>query len=70
MKLSTRNQLPGTVVSIKNGIVTAEVIVRLDGGQEVASVITMGSVESLGLQPGSRVAVLIKATEVMVATLD
>lgn len=70
MKLSTRNQLPGTVVSIKNGIVTAEVIVRLDGGQEVASVITMGSVESLGLQPGSRVAVLVKATEVMVATLD
>lgn len=70
MKLSTRNQLPGTVVSIKNGIVTAEVIVRLDGGQEVASVITMGSVESLGLRPGSRVAVLVKATEVMVATLD
>ena len=70
MKLSTRNQLPGTVVSIKNGIVTAEVIVRLDGGQEIASVITMGSVESLGLQPGSRVAVLVKATEVMVATLD
>ena len=70
MKLSTRNQLPGTVVSIKNGIVTAEVIVRLDGGQEVASVITMGSVESLGVQPGSRVAVLVKATEVMVATLD
>ena len=70
MKLSTRNQLPGTVVSIKNGIVTAEVIVRLDGGQEVASVITMGSVESHGLQPGSRVAVLVKATEVMVATLD
>ena len=70
MKLSTRNQLPGTVVSVKNGIVTAEVSVRLDGGQEVVAVITTGSVDSLGLREGSRVMVLVKATEVMLATQD
>jgi molybdate transport system regulatory protein len=70
MKLSARNQLPGTVVSIKNGVVTGEVVVRLDNGPEVVSVITMGSIESLALQPGSRVMVIIKSTEVMLATED
>jgi molybdate transport system regulatory protein len=68
MRLSTRNQLTGKVKSIKEGIVTAEVVVTLDGGQEVVSVITMTSVRNLHLAEGSPVTVLIKATEVMLAT--
>ena len=65
MKLSARNQLPGTVQSITLGAVMAEVVVKLDGGQEVTSAITVNSVRSLGLQKGSRVYVVIKATEAM-----
>lgn len=68
MKISARNQLSGTVKSIKEGIVTAEVVVQLDGGQEIVSVITMTSVQNLGLKPGARVAAIVKATEVMLAT--
>ncbi len=68
MKLSARNQWPGTVVSVKPGVVTAEVVVRLAGGEEVVSVITMGSIESLGIVEGKRVVVLVKSTEVMLAT--
>ena len=41
MQLSARNQIPGTIVRIKKGIVTAEVIVRIAGGHEIASVITV-----------------------------
>ena len=66
MQLSARNQLPGTIVRIKRGVVTAEVIVRIAGGQEIASVITMSSVKTLGLKKGSKVTAVIKSTEVMI----
>lgn len=68
MPLSARNQLTGTVKSIKEGIVTAEVVVTLAGGQEIVSVITMTSVQNLKLAVGSPVTVVVKATEVMLAT--
>ncbi len=66
MRLSARNQLAGTVVSVKLGAVMAEVVVRLEGGQEVVSAITVGSVESLGIKEGGKVYVVVKSTEVMI----
>ena len=68
MTLSARNQLAGTVKSIKMGTVMAEVVVQLDGGAEIVSAITATSVRNLGLTEGSRVAAVIKATAVMLAT--
>ena len=65
MQLSARNQIPGTVVRITKGVVTAEVVVQIAGGHEIVSVITMSSVKSLGLKKGSRVTAVIKSTEVM-----
>ena len=65
MQLSARNQIPGTVVRITKGVVTAEVVVKIAGGHEIVSVITMSSVKSLGLKKGSRVTAVIKSTEVM-----
>lgn len=67
MRLSARNQLVGTVQSIKEGVVTAEVVVRLSGGEEIVSVITLESVRSLGLKVGDAVRAIIKSTEVMIA---
>jgi len=64
MKLSTRNQLKGTVKSVTSGTVMAEVVVDV-GGQEVVAAITRGGVEHLALAEGDAVTVLIKATEVM-----
>jgi molybdate transport system regulatory protein len=66
--LSARNQLRGTVSAVKAGVVTAEVQVALDGGLELTSVITVGSLEALGLSVGQPVVAVIKATEVMIAT--
>ena len=68
--LSARNQLVGTVKSIKLGAVMAEVVVQLDGGAEIVSAITATSVQNLGLQEGSRVQAVVKATEVMLATAE
>ena len=68
MQLSARNQLPGTVTTVKEGAVMAEVTVKLDNGPEVVSVITVDSARRLGLAAGSKVTVVIKATEVLLAT--
>jgi molybdopterin-binding protein len=66
MRLSARNQLAGVVKSVTLGNVMAEVIVDV-AGNEVVAAITRGSVETLNLQPGNAVTVIIKSTEVMLA---
>jgi molybdopterin-binding protein len=66
MEISARNQLGGTVKSIKLGEVMAEVSVDV-GGQEVVAAITRESVERLGIKEGDSVTAIIKATEVMLA---
>jgi molybdopterin-binding protein len=67
--LSARNQLQGTVRSVRLGTIMAEVVVDV-GGNEIVSAITRGSAERLGLSEGSAVTVVIKATEVMLSTDD
>ncbi|MGH8909287.1 MAG: TOBE domain-containing protein [Egibacteraceae bacterium] len=69
MALSARNQLSGTVRSVRLGNVMAEVTVDV-GGQELVSAITRGSAEALKLAEGQDVTVVIKATEVLLATSD
>jgi molybdopterin-binding protein len=64
--LSARNQLPGTVRSVKLGDVMAEVVVAV-GPVEIVSVITRASAEGLGLKPGDEVRAVIKSTEVLIA---
>jgi len=66
MKISARNQLKGTIVEVKLGVITAEVVVQLDGGQQITSVITVDAVKSLALQVGDQVTAIIKSTEVMI----
>ena len=67
MKLSTRNQLAGTVVSVAKGEAMAVVKVRLDGADQVLTSITRDAADDLGLSEGSAVTLLIKATEVSLA---
>jgi molybdopterin-binding protein len=67
MELSARNQLKGTVKSVTLGTIMAEVVVDLNG-MDVVSAITRGSAERLGLAPGREVTVVVKATEVLLAT--
>ncbi len=65
MELSARNQLKGTVRSVRTGAVMAEVEVDV-GGQAITSVITKSSVDRLKLKAGDAVTVIVKATEVMI----
>ncbi len=65
-ELSARNQLKGTVKSVKLGAVMAEVVVDV-AGQEIVAAITRTSAERLKLKQGDQVTAIIKATEVMIA---
>jgi len=68
MKISARNVLSGKVKSLTLGMVSAEVVVELPGGDEIVSVITKKSSEDLGLKEGKEVQVVIKASNVMIAS--
>jgi molybdopterin-binding protein len=69
MKLSARNQLPGTVTAITEGPATANVELRVGDLRLVAS-ITVEAARELGLREGSSVTAVIKASDVILATSD
>ncbi len=68
MKISARNQIPGTVKMIKKGPVTTEVVISIAGDNEIVSTITTHSAEKMNLHEGSKVYAIMKASEVMVGT--
>lgn len=69
MKLSARNQLSGTVKTINQGAAIANVVLDVSGQRLVAS-ITVEAVQELGLSEGSQVTVIVKASDVILATDD
>ena len=66
MKLSARNQLPGTVVAIEKGAVNGIVKIEVAPGLVITSSITNASIEELGLIEGAKAVAVIKASSVMV----
>jgi molybdopterin-binding protein len=65
MKLSARNKLEGIVKEVKPGTVMAVVKVQV-GDNILESAITREAVEEMGLRPGEKVTVVVKATSVMI----
>ena len=66
MKISAKNQLKGKVKSIITGAVNCEVVIELPGGDQITSIITKSSVESLGLKVGVTAYAVIKASNVLI----
>jgi molybdopterin-binding protein len=67
MKLSARNVIPGTVVSITRGATTAHVKVEVAPGYVITSSITNESVDDLGLAIGKAASVVVKSSDVILA---
>ncbi len=66
MKHGARNDIPATVTAIKRGDVMAQVEVELVGTTyRMSSVMTVDSLEELGLKEGDTVHVLAKAVNVL-----
>ncbi len=66
MKISARNVLKGKIKQLTEGSVNTEVVVELPGGQEIVSIITKHSAESMGLSVGKGVCAVVKASDVLI----
>ena len=69
-RTSARNQLSGRVVAIRKGVVNDTVELELPGGERVVATLTSESTHDLGLEIGSEVIALIKASSVLLGLPD
>ncbi len=65
MKIGARNRLEGKVVDIKRGTVMCQVRVEIAGGAQMESVMTLDSLDELGIKVGDKVRVAVKAVNVL-----
>jgi molybdate transport system regulatory protein len=65
MKIGARNQLTGEITEIKRGAVMGEVKLKIPAESNMASVMTLESIDDLDLRPGDRVRVIVKAIHVL-----
>lgn len=68
MKFGARNQIVGTVTSVKTGDIMSMVKFDVTEPCEMASVLTTESLEQLNLKPGDRVQLVVKAIHVLPVT--
>ena len=66
MKISARNQIPGTGVEIVPGAVNGSIKVDIGQGVIVTSNITEEAIADLGLAIGDAVTVIVKASDVLI----
>jgi len=66
MKISARNQIAGTVLSVTPGAVSASVKIDIGGGNIVTSSVTNEAVADFGLSVGDTVTVIVKASDVLI----
>ena len=66
MKLSARNQIAGTIRSVKPGATTTHVTIEISPTVTITSSITNEAAEEVGLKPGMQAFAVIKASDVMV----
>jgi molybdopterin-binding protein len=65
MKYGARNQLAGKVVEIKKGKLMCQVRLEIPAKSPMASVMTVDSLDELGLEVGDSVKVIVKAVNVL-----
>jgi molybdate transport system regulatory protein len=65
MVIGARNRIEGEVVDIKRGAVMCQVKVKIAGGAQVESVMTLDSLDEMKLAVGDKVRVAVKAVNVL-----
>lgn len=65
MKYGARNQLTGKVVEIKKGGVMCQVTLNIDSPATMNSVMTLESLNDLGIKEGDQVQIVAKAVNVL-----
>ena len=68
LQFSARNQYHGNITNIHQGVVTSTVHLRTDKGLDLTANITNESLQELNLKIGKTVLVLIKSSNIILAT--
>jgi molybdopterin-binding protein len=66
MKYGARNQIPAVVTSVKKDQVVAQVNLKVTEPVTMGSVMTVDSLNDLGIKEGDKVKLVIKAISVLV----
>lgn len=66
MKLSARNQFPGTILEVHKGATTTHVKIEVAPGIVFTAAITNEAAEELDLAKGGKAYAVVKASDVMV----
>ena len=65
MKYGARNQIEGKVSSIDKGTLMCKVKLEIPSEMKMSSVMTIESMEEMGLKEGDKVKVIVKAINVL-----
>ena len=65
MKVGARNQLVGRITEVKRGTVMCEVKFEIPAQSRMASVMTLESLDDMGVKVGDTVQVVVKAVNVL-----
>jgi len=65
MKVGARNRIVAKVTEIKKGTLMGQVKVKVPAKVRMSSVMTLESIEELGLKKGDEVEVIVKAVNVL-----
>lgn len=68
MKTSARNQFRGEITAVTPGAVNGEVSIDIGAGQTLTSIITLESIQHLGLQIGTNTIALVKSSSIILST--
>ena len=68
MKHGARNQFVGEITEIKKGQLMCQVTLKVPADSQVCSVMTLDSLNSLGLKEGDKVKAVVKAVNVLLTT--
>ena len=66
MKLSARNQIAGTIKTVKPGATTTHVTIEISADVTITASITNEAVDDLALKAGDQVTAIIKSSSVMI----
>jgi molybdate transport system regulatory protein len=70
LRVSAANRLPGTIARVQAGAVNGEASIALEGGGSMVAIVTMESVDALGLAEGLPVVALFDASAVILGVTD
>ncbi len=69
-KLSARNQIEGVITRIESGAISAELSLDISEKHRITAVVSLESIQQLGLKEGQHATAIFKSSSVLLGTID